>query len=46
MNDILTEALKGHHGLLCHKEDGSMMSLTSFSRKYESYILLLETKLS
>lgn len=46
LNDILAEALKDHHGLLCHKEDGSTMSLTSFTRKYESYILFLETKLN
>ena len=46
LNDLLADALKDHHGLLCHKPDGSMMSLTSFIRKYESYILFLETKLN
>ena len=46
LNDLLAEALKGRHGLLCHKEDGSMMTLTSFIRKYESYILFLETKIN
>ena len=46
MSDLLADALKDHRGLLCHKEDGSMMSLTSFIRKYESYILFLETKLN
>ena len=46
MNDLLAEVLRGHHGLLCHKEDGSMMSLTSFNCKYESYITFLETRLN
>ncbi len=46
LNDCLAEALKGHHGLLCHKEDGSLMSMISFTRKYESYILFLETKIN
>ena len=46
LNEILAAALKDHHGLLCHKEDRSMMSETSFTRKYESYILFLETKIN
>lgn len=46
LNDFLAEALKDQHGLLLHKEDGSMMSLTAFTRKYESYITFLETKLN
>ena len=46
LNDTLTEVLKGRHGLLLHKQDGSMMSQTSFIRKYESYITFLETKLN
>ncbi len=46
LNDILADALKNRHGLLCRKEDGSMMSLMSFTRKYESYILFLETKIN
>ena len=43
LNDFLAEALKDHHGLLLSKQDGSMMSLSSFTRKYESYITYLET---
>lgn len=46
LNDFLAEALKDQHGLLLHKEDGTMMSLTAFTRKYESYITFLETKLN
>ena len=46
LNDCLANALRGYHGLLCHKEDGSMMSLSSFTRKYESYISFLEYKLN
>ena len=46
LNDCLAEALKGRHGLLLHKQDGSMMSLTSFVRKYESYISFLETRVN
>ena len=46
MNDLLADALKGRHGLLCHKEDGSMMSKIGFTRKYDSYILFLETKIN
>ena len=46
LNDILAEALKDHHGLLLSKQDGSMMSLSSFTRKYESYITYLETILN
>lgn len=44
MNSILAEALKGHHGLLVAKQDGSFMSLASFVRKYESYMAFLEYK--
>ena len=46
LNDILAEALKGRHGLLLHKEDGTMMSLIAFTRKYQSYITFLETKVN
>ena len=37
-------ALSGRHGLLLTKEDGEMMTLSAFERKYESYISFLETK--
>ena len=46
LNDILADVLCNRHGLLCHKEDGTMMSQMSFTRKYESYICFLETKLN
>lgn len=46
LSDCLEEALKGRHGLLLSKQDGSMMSLSSFNRKYESYITFLETKVN
>ena len=46
LNDCLAEALKGRHGLLLQKQDGFMMSLTSFNRKYESYISFLEYKVN
>ena len=46
LSDFLAKALKGHHGLLCRKEDGSLMSEMAFIRKFESYILFLETKVN
>lgn len=46
LNDCLSNALRFHHGLLCTKQDGSMMSLMSFTRKYESYLAFLERKLN
>ena len=46
LNDHLAEALKDRHGLLLQKRDGSMMSLTSFIRKYDSYIGFLEYKVN
>ena len=46
LNDHLAEALKDRHGLLLQKQDGSMMSLTSFIRKYDSYIGFLEYKVN
>ena len=42
----LEEALKGRHGLVCHKENGGIMSQSAFACKYESYITFLETKLN
>lgn len=42
----LEEVLKDHHGLLLKKQDGSMMNLSSFSRKYESYMAFLEYKVN
>lgn len=32
----LEEALKGRHGLVCHKENGGIMSQSAFACKYES----------
>lgn len=46
MSDILANALSGRHGLLLPKKDGSLMTLSSFDRKYESYISFLEYKLN
>lgn len=42
----LADALRGHHGLLCTKADGTLMSQSAFDRKYQSYITFLETKLN
>ncbi len=42
----LADALQGHHGLLCTKKDGTMMSQSAFDRKFASYITFLETKLN
>ena len=42
----LEQALQGHHGLLLTKEDGQMMTMSAFTRKLESYITFLETKLN
>lgn len=42
----LAEALKGHHGLLCTRENGKIMSQAAFDRKYDSYITFLETRLN
>ena len=46
MAQPLEDALKGHHGLLCTKDDGEVMSESSFDRKYQSWITYLETKLN
>ena len=42
----LEEVLKDHRGLLLSRQDGSMMTLSSYDRKYESYISFLETKVN
>lgn len=42
----LAEALRGHHGLLCTKQDGGLMSETAFQRKMQSYITFLETQVN
>lgn len=42
----LSDALRGHHGLLCTKADGTLMSQSAFDRKYDSYITFLERKLN
>lgn len=42
----LADALRGHHGLLCTKADGSLMTQAAFDRKYDSYITFLETRLN
>ena len=39
-------ALQGRHGLLCTKEDGTLMSESAFDRKYQSFISFLEAKLN
>ena len=46
LNDLLAEALEGHHGLLCPKADGGLMTQIAFKRKYESYIRFLEKKVN
>lgn len=42
----LADALRGHHGLICPKEDGGLMSQSAFDRKFESYTTFLETQLN
>lgn len=42
----LEDALRGHHGLLCAKEDGTLMSESAFDRKFESYRGFLATKIN
>ncbi len=42
----LEEALKGHHGLILAKENGELMSMMAFERKYESWITFMVTKLN
>lgn len=42
----LEQALEGRHGLLCTKEDGGMVTMSAFDRKYESYLCFLETRLN
>lgn len=38
--------LQGMHGLILTKEDGGMMTESAFTRKYESYINFLESKVN
>ena len=42
----LADALRGHHGLLCTKVDGTLMTQAAFDRKFDSYKTLLEEKLN
>ena len=42
----LEEALRGHHGLLCTKMDGTLMSESAFDRKFDSYRSFLATKIN
>ena len=42
----LENALKGHHGLLCEKESGGLMSETAFQNRYHSYMVFLSEKLN
>ena len=42
----LAAALQGHHGLLCSKLDGTLMSQSAFNRKFDSYKTFLESKLN
>lgn len=42
----LEEALRDHHGLLCTKEDGTLMSESAFDRKFDSYRGFLAAKIN
>ena len=42
----LEPVLRGRHGLLCTKEDGTMMTQAAFDRKYDSFLTYLETRLN
>ena len=42
----LADALRGHHGLLCTKVDGTLMTQAAFDRKFDSYKTFLEEKLN
>lgn len=42
----LEQALKGHHGLLCTKKDGKIMTEAAFRRKLDSYLLFLSERLN
>ena len=42
----LERVLRGHHGLLCTKKDGSLMSESAFDRKFESYRNYLAAKIN
>ena len=46
MAQPLEDALKGHHGLLCTKEDGSLISESAFERLYQSWITFLEARMN
>ena len=42
----LEDALRGHHGLLCAKQNGALMSETAFQNRFSSYLCYLETKVN
>ena len=42
----LEDALRGHHGLISTKEDGTLMSESAFDRKFSSFKTCLEEKLN
>lgn len=46
LSSCLEKVLKGRHGLLLPMQNGSLMTLSAFDRKYESYINFLETKVN
>lgn len=46
MAQVLEDASRDHHGLLCTKDDGKLMNETAFERKFESWRTFLETKLN
>ncbi len=46
MAQPLEDVLKGHHGLLCAKMNGGLMSESAFERKFQSWVTFLETKLN
>lgn len=42
----LEDALRGHHGLLCAKQNGGLMSETAFQNRFNSYLCFLETQVN
>ncbi len=42
----LAQVLRGHQGLLCSKEDGTLMSESAFDRKFDSYRGYLASKIN
>jgi len=42
----LAQVLQGHHGLLCSKDDGTLMSESAFDRKFDSYRGYLASKVN